>query len=266
MSKKIIIDSHVHVWPDNIAEKALGKPQSDLIRFGDGTVAGALVSMHASHVDLSISLNVANSPRHLETTNKFAADLDPERFVGFGTVHPDLSVTANVESLESNHLLGVKIHPLFQGYSLDDRRLWEVLDAIRGKLIAIIHVGEGSDEKNNARATPAMLRQLIQALPGLDIIACHFGGYRMPSEASDMIHGLDVYLDTSWPPGLASHDPETVRRAIRRHGADRVVFGSDWPMGLPGEDIQTIRNLGLTDEEVDLILGENMRTLLGLMQ
>ena len=38
-SKLMIIDTHVHVWPDKIAARALGTPSEGIRRFGDGTVA-----------------------------------------------------------------------------------------------------------------------------------------------------------------------------------------------------------------------------------
>lgn len=260
----MIIDSHVHVWPDEIAIRALAAPESDLQRFGDGTVAGALRAMDAAGVDVAVTLNVANVARHAARVNEFAGSMDPQRFVGFGTIHPDLSVEENVANLSANNLCGVKIHPLFQGFSLDDRKLWEVLDALRGQYVAVIHVGEGGDSAGNERCTPAMLRALLDELPGLEVIACHFGGYRRLDEAQELIQGRPVYLDTSWPPGLGSVDPKAVREIIRRHGSDRVVFASDWPMGEPERDIATLRQLELPDDETDLILGGTMAAILGI--
>ena len=57
--------------------------------------------------------------------------------------------------------------------------------------------------------------------------------------------GSSVTLETSWPPTLAELEPERVVALIRRHGADRVVYGSDWPMADPAAEIAAIRNLGL---------------------
>lgn len=37
---------------------------------------------------------------------------------------------------------------------------------------------------------------------------------------------LPVYVDTSWPPSLATPAPERVRAVVEKHGADRVVFAS----------------------------------------
>ena len=58
--------------------------------------------------------------------------------------------------------------------------------------------------------------------------------------------GSRVTLETSWPPTMAELDQERLVAIIRRHGADRVVFGSDWPMADPAAEIAAIRALALT--------------------
>jgi hypothetical protein len=59
-------------------------------------------------------------------------------------------------------------------------------------------------------------------------------------------------------------DRERIRDLIRRHGADRVVYGSDWPMADPTAEIAAVRALGLTPEEQDAVLGGNLAEILGL--
>ena len=76
--------------------------------------------------------------------------------------------------------------------------------------------------------------------------------------------GSRVTLETSWPPTMAELDPERVVAIIRRHGADRVVYGSDWPMADPAAEMAAIRALPLTPEESDGILGDNLARMLGL--
>ena len=64
-----------------------------------------------------------------------------------------------------------------------------------------------------------------------------------------------------WPTSTRSGSS----RSSRRHGADRVVYGSDWPMADPAAEIAAIRALGLTPEEDEAaILGDNLARLLGL--
>jgi uncharacterized protein len=256
----MVIDGHCHVWPDAVAERALSVPSGELRRFGDGKVSTLLATMDAAGIDRAVCLGVAPTPDRVEAANRFAGSL-PERLVGFGSVHPRLSVEENLASLRGHALRGVKVHPLFQGYALDDPRLVELLDAMQGEFVVVAHVGRGGE--GSGRCTPAMLRDLALALPRLELVACHFGGYLLLDEAEDLVVGLpSVYLDTSWPPGLGSVDPERVRRIVARHGADRVLFASDWPMADPGADVEAVRALGLADEETEAILGGNLARLL----
>jgi uncharacterized protein len=260
----VIVDSHVHVWPDRIAKLALQNPQEGMERFGDGTVANAIATMEAAGVDRSISLGVADTPERLDKANGYAASLDPDWFVGFGSVHPGASVEANIESLRRHGLKGAKLHPLFQGYALDDPRLGEILDAMQGEFAVIAHVGHGDTPEANARATPQMARDLVREYPRLDLIAAHFGGYLTMDEAEELIMGLPVYVDTSWPPSLAAVEPQRVRRFIERHGPERVSFATDWPMADPAREREVIEGLGLGEDDTAAVLGGNMARLLDL--
>jgi predicted TIM-barrel fold metal-dependent hydrolase len=260
----MIVDGHVHVWPDKVAPSALAGAGADFKRYGDGTVASAIETMDRSGVDRCISLGVAPTPAYVAAADDFAGSLDPERFVGFGSIHAGLSPEENLGGLRRNNLKGAKVHPLYQGYALDDPGLRETLDAMQGEFATIIHVGEGDSPSSNARCTPAMMRQLVQDFPRLDVIACHFGGYRLLDEAEEMIIGLPVYVDTSWPPGVGTIDPARLKALIERHGPERVVFASDWPMADPAQEIETIRGLGLANADTEAVLGGNLARLLRL--
>src|SRR5690606_10444769 len=112
----------------------------------------------------------------------------------------------------------------------DHPRLWEIFEELGDSTVVIAHVGAGGDSERDRLATPDMIRRIKQQFPRLPLIACHFGGYKILDEAEEILDGVDVVLETSWPPSLSRVRPERVRRLIRRHGAERVVFGSDWPM------------------------------------
>jgi predicted TIM-barrel fold metal-dependent hydrolase len=106
------------------------------------------------------------------------------------------------------------------------------------------------------------MRRVIEMFPGLDVIACHFGGYRLLDEAEENIIGLPVYVDTAWPPSLGDIDAERLRAIIERHGPERVLFGSDWPMASPADELGAVRALGLGPEQTAGVLGDNMKRLL----
>ncbi len=260
----MIVDSHIHVWPEKIAKLALANPIDSLERIGDGTVGGAIAAMERAGIDRAVSLGVADTPERLDKANAYAASLDPEHFVGFGSVHPAASVETNIESLRRHGLRGAKLHPFFQDYALDDPRLAQILDAMQGEFAIIAHVGQGDEPGAVPVATPAMMARLVREFPRLEIVAAHFGGYLELEVAEATIMGLPVFVDTSWPPGLAALDPRRVRRYIERHGPDRVSFATDWPMADPERERGEIEALGLAAPDLEAVLGGNMERLLGL--
>jgi predicted TIM-barrel fold metal-dependent hydrolase len=261
----MIIDAHMHVWPDHIADAMQSQRPSGMpLRF-DGKLSGLLRTMDESGIDKGLALGVGIKASTVARTNEFIGSVPRDRLVPMGTVHPDLPVEENVRSLKENGIVGVKLHPLFQALSLSDPRVRDILAALSDEGMPVIsHVGAGGDDDANERGAPDALRRLADDLPDLKLIACHYGGYHRLDEAEEHVVGSRVVLETSWPPTLADLEKERLVAIIRRHGADRVVFGSDWPMADPAAEIAAIRDLGLTTDEADGILGDNLARILEL--
>jgi uncharacterized protein len=261
----VILDSHCHVWPDHIAPQVLAGRPSGLNPVYDGTMAGLRATMDQAGVDRGMCLGVATVAKNVHRTNEFIGTVDRTSFVPFGTIHPELSVKDNLASLLDNGIVGVKFHPLFQELSLADPRVIEISHALaEAGLVVITHAGAGGDPAAAERGHPRHLRALAEAVPELTLIACHFGGYHVLDEAEELIVGSSIVLETSWPPTMAALDAGRVRDLIRRHGADKIVFGSDWPMADPGAEIAAIRRLGLNPDEENAILGGNLARILGI--
>jgi predicted TIM-barrel fold metal-dependent hydrolase len=261
----MIIDSHAHVWPDHIAAQVLAQRPAGLDPRHDGTVNGLLRTMDAAGIDRAVALGVAGVARNVERTNEFIGGLDRTRFIPFGSVHPELSNEVNVQSLADHGIRGVKLHPLFQEVSLADPRVIDLMRALaEAGFTVITHAGAGGSAAANQRGAPHHLRALIDAVPSLRIIACHYGGYQLLDEAEQAVVGSPAVLETSWPPSVAVLDADRIRRIVGRHGAHRVVFGSDWPMTDPAAEIAAIRSWGLPAQQERGILGENLAALLGL--
>ncbi|WP_328810498.1 amidohydrolase family protein [Rhodococcus sp. NBC_00294] len=261
----MIIDAHCHVWPDDIARKVLANRPVGLDPVHDGTLDGLRRTMDAAGIDMAMTLAVANVGRTVRRTNEFVGQVDRSRFIPFGTVHPDLTVEENLAALRDNGVVGVKLHPLFQEVAFSDERTREILIALAENDIPVIaHVGSGGDDHQNANGAPENLHAMLSDITGLRLIAAHYGGYQVLDEAEQWSVGTSAYLETSWPPSMGVLDPERVIAIIRRHGADRVLYGSDWPMTDPATEIAAVRALGLSPEEESGILGGNLARLLGI--
>jgi predicted TIM-barrel fold metal-dependent hydrolase len=222
--------------------------------------------LEAAGVDRGVLLGIADTAKYVDGVNRFVARSRGGRLLGFGTVHPDLPVDENMASLRRNQIPGVKLHSLFQGFAYDDRRVWDLLEAFGSEIAVIAHVGKGGDAESNERATPGMIRDIVRQFPDLKLVACHFGGYHRLEEAEEEVLGENVFLETSWPPTMAELAPERVRSIIDRHGADKIVFGSDWPMADPAKEIAAIRALGYDDDTTAGILGGNFARLMGIAE
>ena len=74
--------------------------------------------------------------------------------------------------------------------------------------------------------------------------------------------GQPVYFDISFStPELSD---EQLIRIIRRHGAHKILFGTDCPWGNQKAYLEHIRSLPLTEEEKEQILWQNAADLLGI--
>jgi uncharacterized protein len=253
----VIVDVHCHVWPDEIARQVLSTRPVGLSPVGDGTIEGLLRAMDAAGIDRACCLGVATVAKNVYRTNEFIGRVDRSRFYAFGTIHPELSVNENLNSLRENNIQGVKLHPIFQGIALSDPRVRDILEGVaEAGLVVITHAGDGGDDAANRRGAPSEVLALSLAIPALKLIACHYGGYHRLDEATSCLVGTSVVLETSWPPSVADLDTAQIRGIIERHGVHRFVFGSDWPMADPTREIETLRGLGLSSaDEVSLLGG-----------
>ena len=93
----------------------------------------------------------------------------------------------------------------------------------------------------------------------MTIILAHLGGGRQRG-VLDVADVPNLLYDTS------GSQPEAglIEYAVRRLGAERVVFGSDWPCRDYGVQLGRILGADLTGEERYLILRGNAVRVLGL--
>jgi len=262
----MILDAHCHVWPDALAAKLVAARPAGMDAIGDGTLDGLRGTMDESGVDMACTLAVANEARHVQRTNEFIGAVDRDRFVPVGTVHTGLTVDENIASLRDHGIAAVKFHPNFQNMSLGDPAVHELFAALAAHGIPVLaHVGAGADAAASERGSTRHLATVLRAVPDLVLVAFHFGGYHDIDAAEESAIGLPgLYVETSWPPAVDALGADRIRTLIDKHGADRVVFGSDWPMAHPAREIDTLRATGLSDTELDAILGNTLATLLGV--
>lgn len=258
-----IADAHTHIYPGKIAEKAtenvgkfygiemsnIGYPHS-LIE--SGAKIGVLKYLVCS---------VATTPRQVGSINDFIAEkcAQYESFMGFATLHPAQEDWENeIERVAGLGLRGVKFHPDFQTFNIDDPAMLPVYRKIAAaKLPVLFHMG---DDRYDYSA-PHRLYNVTQQIPELTCIAAHFGGYRKWDEAEKYLLDTRVYFDTSST--LWTLAPDVAAELVRRYGASRMMFGTDYPMWSHEEELARFLNLGLAEEENERILHGTFEELFG---
>jgi hypothetical protein len=272
----MLIDVHVHTFPDDLAARALKKlvekANSAIAPAGDGTIAGLLDGLRRDGLDYAVVCPVATKPAQFEGILAEALAIrDGARgaaaarhLIPFASVHPDDEARfAHLARVAESGIRGVKLHPYYQSCVLDAPALLEYFRCCRDlNLVVQCHCGFDIGFPFEPVCGPERVSRVLREVPGLRFIAAHLGGWRQWGGTIEQLLGKDVYLDTAV---LAPHfEEEEVKRILREHPADRLLFATDWPWLGFAEGMRFIREAGLKKQQESLILGNSAAQLLGL--
>lgn len=249
-----IIDFHTHVYPEAIARKAADNVRAFYDGIGNDSIDGRVQTLHERGKEAGITnfvlLPVATKPDRTRHINEFIireANAQP-CFTGFGTVHAAMeNLMEEVDFIQSSGLCGIKIHPDYQTFAIDDPRMFPVYEQIQGKLPIVFHMGDLRYDYSH----PARLRKVLDQFPNLQVVAAHFGGYQMREVAKEVLTDTNCLFDTS--SSLMFMEPGVAESYIHHYGAQRFVYGTDYPMWDPLVEVERFLSLGLTDAEKEQI-------------
>ena len=254
----MFIDIHTHAYHPKIADKVLAQLEGHygIQPVGTGQIDDLLARATKAGLDKVVVHNAATAPAQVVPANNWAIAIHREhqRVISFGTLHPDYpDFERELDRLWRNGIKGIKFHADFQGFRLDDRKLWPIFEALSGRFVVMLHVGDRLPPAEN-NSCPAKVAAILDDFPDLTVIAAHMGGYLHRQQALEHLIGKDVFIDTSST--LAFIDDDTLGRIFRGHPRERILFGSDYPLFDPGEEIARLRRrLSLRDAELEQILG-----------
>ena len=259
-----IIDTHAHVYPDPIALRAAASIGEfyDIPMQLSGTVHELLVQGAAAGISRFLVCSAAVTPSRVRAVNDYLISVSqqyPEQFVVFGTMHAEYEdVAGELDRIKAAGLRGVKLHPDFQHFCLDDEKAIAMFEAMTERnLPALIHTGD----QRYPYSEPRRMARVLDRVPKLKAICAHMGGWSVWNEAWRELAGRPgVWVDTC--SSLYAMEPGDAVDVIRRYGADRVFFGTDYPMWNPSEELRRFMSLPLTDEEREKILHRNFEAFL----
>ncbi|MBQ8808047.1 MAG: amidohydrolase [Clostridia bacterium] len=256
-----IIDFHAHIFNPKIAHLAIENLEQ---HYGmkwecKGTFTDMKAQMDQSGFYKAVIFSTPTKPTQVVINNDFLFDLKDDRFIIFGSVHPDYEdVAYEIQRVKNHGLKGFKFHPDFQRFNIDDDKALFMYEKIGEDYPIVLHVGD----KNLDYSNPVRLSRVLEIFPNHKFVAAHMGGYSMWDNEVRCLVGKNVWFDTSST--MWEVTPEKMVQMIRAHGADKVLFGTDYPAVSLAAEAEKIEALNLSEEEKEKIFYKNAATLLEL--
>lgn len=260
-----VIDFHTHIFPDDLAERAVAKLTSyspETRNYTDGTARGLLESMGKNGIHQSVLLSIATKPSQVRVINQASVALQNKHFIPFGTLHQDLeTISDEIQFLKLNGIKGVKFHPEYQDFYVTDPLLFPVYEQLEAEgLVVQFHAGKDPGPFSCDHALPSDLRKIHAQFPKMIMIAAHLGGWGLWDDVEKELCGLPIFFDTS---AIAHYiNPVQCVRIIKKHGVERILFGSDSPWFDQGDALRWLMQLPLTDDDLEGIAGKNATNVL----
>ena len=176
----------------------------------------------------------------------------PDRFFGFAFVNAerDRGRVGDLvaEAVEEHGFRGIKLH------RHDARITREVCEAARRYSLPVLYDVTGEIAPVELLATE--YRDINFIIPHLGAFGDRWDAQRALIDL--LVRHANVYTDTS-----SVQRFDLLVEAVRRAGANKILFGSDGPWFHPGLELHKIRLLGLSPRDEAKILGGNLLRLIG---
>ncbi len=256
----MIIDFHTHNFPDAIAGRAIDGMlkllNNCVVPAGNGTLSRQIADMKKDGIDRAVMCPVATKPEQADVIVRHACDIrdgvygeDAARMIiPFASLHPsDPCLLRHIDQILKAGLLGVKMHPYYQKFALQDPLVTPFLASIRDAgLVVVCHCGlDLGFPGHSIDCGPAQIDELLSNVPGLAprFVAAHLGGFSgAPAHAVDRLLDSGCFFDTAV---LEMDQPkEEPRRLMSQWPADRLVFGTDYywtPQRLVADWVRELR-------------------------
>jgi predicted TIM-barrel fold metal-dependent hydrolase len=258
------IDIHTHAFHPKIAAKALLQLESyyHISPSGNGLVDNLLLHLQEGAMDYGLVHSAATKASQVVPANDWAIHIQAHypQLSSFGTIHPDFAHwPAELNRLEAAGIQGIKLHPDFQGFRLDDPRLFPIFEAIGTRFVLMLHVGDRKPPELNP-SCPRKVAAIKRRFPELILIAAHFGGFMHWDLVVEHLADSGVYIDTS--SALSAISDRQLHDIVGAFPRDRILFGSDYPLGTPAKETLLLKHrLNLSQTELEELFTNANRIL-----
>ena len=261
------IDFHTHIYPDHLADAAVSGvcERSNIGACTDGTLEGLKKSMVNAGIDLSVVSAVATRPEQVASMQRWLTGIRQPGIKTLAAMHPaDPLGSEQMKALKRDGFRGFKMHPDYQDFFVDDPRMFPLYETVAAEgMFILFHAGVDRGLPYPIHATPKRLAAVLDAVPGLCVIAAHLGGEDAYEETEEYLLGRNLYMDTAF---VLSRMPGAFReRILKGHPVERLLFASDSPWTDQKEELRFLLDLPyLTESDKEKICFSNAARLLDL--
>jgi predicted TIM-barrel fold metal-dependent hydrolase len=259
------IDFHTHAFPDNLAQVAMEKLQHGQIpAYLDGRLSSLLGSMDKAGIYRCVVCNIATRPKQFDSIMRWCKEIASERVVPFASIHPeDPEWELRIDKVAEEGLKGIKLHPYYQGFVINEKRLLPIYRRIaKNGLLLIMHTGFDIAFPKDRIADPEKVINVLNEVPDLRLITTHLGAWDDWEEVDRHLIGKDVYMEISF--SLEILNKATAEDLLLRHNPDYLLFGTDSPWTDQIAAIERFQGLTLPEGLKEKTLFRNAERLLGI--
>ena len=234
-----IIDSHVHLTGE--VSSGDGQTRADPV----DKLVGTMDSLDIAKVCLQ-GLQGGDNQLVLEAKRKH-----PSRIIPFIYMDPTADAL-DLKGLDAVQGIGeIYIRP--GSSEIPTNHVAELMNVAKKHDWPILfHTGEFS------YTAPMIFKEVIESHPNLTFIFGHMGSLAFVQDAIHMAaKSRNLYLETS---GMTSKD--MLEKAVRKCGADKLLYGSDYPFWDPEPHIELIKSLDITRGQREKIFGGNVKRII----
>lgn len=263
MQPVAILDFHTHAFPDTIAVHAMESlaDSADMRPDHAGTLDGLLASMDRAGIARAVLCNIATRPEHFGNILRWSEKIRSERIIPLPSVHPDdPELETHLRMIAAAGFPGIKVHPYYQDFYLDDPDLlWRV--AAETGMLVVSHTGfDAAFPDRKRRADPERILRVLDRHPELKLVTTHLGAWEDWDEVEAKLVGKPVYMEISYAFGRI---PDArIRDIFNAHPAGYILFGTDSPWTSQQETLRSLTGLRLDPALERGILQENGERLL----
>jgi hypothetical protein len=262
-----IFDFHTHYFPEKVVTKAMARLSAipGAKAFCDGTLAGLTASMEKASVYASLNLPLATSADSVRGLNAWAAKNNKFPVFCLGSIHPDSEDPFTVaREIRKKGLKGIKLHPEYQNFRISGPRARRIFEAcIENELFVLTHAGGDIAFSPPFHSNPDDILEIAADYPELKLVLAHCGSWGMWNDVEKKLAGrVPFFFDLAYTAGFL--DKEQLGRIIKKHGAEKILFGSDSPWQPQFKPVEIISALPFNEKEKEAIFYKNAVSLLEL--